>query len=184
MKINDCLNIDWLKNNHKLIHSFGLGFIQIKINEEFRLHVYCPEATLTSGEEEVHDHRYDFTSYILKGSLTNKIYELDYSKNDFLLIQENCSPNKELNLNSPKEVGLKLVNSSILSQNSSYFMEKDALHRVETSRCITLLKRGLVVKDLANVVYKKGQELKCPFSVNKDSDYLWSIVEKELKSVY
>lgn len=65
--MNQYLNIDYLKKNHTKIHGFGLGFIQIKLGEVFRLHIYTKEIALTTQDEEIHNHRYDFKSTVLKG---------------------------------------------------------------------------------------------------------------------
>ena len=52
---------------------FGLGFIQCKINQHERVHIYHPDLMpIVNIEEEIHNHRYDFESTILMGKLTIK----------------------------------------------------------------------------------------------------------------
>lgn len=178
------IDLKFLKENCKMIHSFGLGFIQIKLNDTQRVHVYTPKVKITTHPEEVHDHRYDFTSEIIKGSLTNEIFQI-VQGDDFVLTEENCSPNKNAKM-VPKKTpcGVKLISSATMETGSKYFMDKDTLHRVETNRCITFLTRESTLKDFAKVIYPKNVELSCPFSVNKPEDELWKIVEEELLDVY
>lgn len=173
----------YVKANAVKIHSFGLGFIQIKLSDNERIHVYCPEVNITAGEEEVHDHRYDFHSMILKGKLTNKIYRI-VDGDDFLVTYENCSPIKAPKTVSPLPCNLKLLSSSEMTKGSGYFMEKDTLHRVETERCITHLKLGPKEKTMAKVIHKKGEAIICPFSANMDEAKLWELVEREFTLNY
>ena len=63
-------------------HYFGLGFIQCKINQYERIHVYHPDLMpIVNIEEEVHNHRYDFESKILMGKIKNKKYQFLENKN-------------------------------------------------------------------------------------------------------
>jgi hypothetical protein len=51
IKLND------LKEKCKMIHYFGLGFIQIKIDDTYRLHFYTNKLPKILHEEEVHNYR-------------------------------------------------------------------------------------------------------------------------------
>lgn len=42
------LNLAWLKANHRTIHYFGLGFIQLKLDESRRMHFYVPSLKPTT----------------------------------------------------------------------------------------------------------------------------------------
>jgi len=179
------IKIDYrfLKKNHKFIHAFGLGFIQIKLSDTQRVHIYTDEVKNTTHQEEIHDHRYNFKSEVIKGTLTNKIYSV-IPGDDYVLTEENCSGNKQLKIKEPTPCSIKLLNSVVMSQGTTYFMDKDTLHRVETNRCITFLDREETKKDLATIIYPKEVSLICPFSVNLDEDALWSIVKKEIEDAY
>jgi len=175
------LNINELKTNCNKIHAFGLGFIQIKLNDKQRIHIYTNEIGLTTKEEEIHNHRYNFTSKVLKGKLTNKIYHIFGALGDFIQIKEACDPTK------PKDPTQKLRNTPLLItqfetvEGSEYYIEKDTFHRVSaTEGTITLIEREETVKEMADIVYHRDNNLVCPFSVNLSEDILWEIVERKL----
>lgn len=176
------ITLDYLKRNCVKIHSFGLGFIQIKLNDKERVHVYCPEVVVTTDEEEIHDHRYGFTSKIIKGSLTNIIYGLDMSKDTHLISFESCDPNRPVHNTEKIPCGIKEILAFTVNEGSVYSLDKDTLHRVKADRCITYLIRETPSKDVARVVSEKNKKLVCPFSVNKDEETLWKLVERELCS--
>ena len=176
------LTIDYLKKNCSKIHAFGLGFIQIKLGLEDRVHIYCPEAGLTTQEEEIHNHRYNFESSVLKGKLTNKIYEIkNSSSGSYRLVNEACNPDL------PKDESFILVEEPILissfttTPGEKYFLHKDTFHRVQAEvGTITSLKRGPVEKSQAQVIAPQGLTLTCPFSLNLPEDQLWEIVRSYL----
>lgn len=186
---NQFLDIKFLKQNAKMIHAFGLGFIQIKLSDTIRLHVYCSDVKITTDPEDLHDHRYNFESHILKGKLVNEIYSI-FDGDTHKLSFESCVPGWQKNVSndavqSINPCSVKLLSLSQLSSGSSYFMEKDTFHRVETERCITIVTREIPSKAMARVITLRGhQELTCPFSVNLPEDILWRIVEREISDVY
>ena len=88
-------DIDWLKKNAESIHYFGLGFIQVKINFPNRIHFYTTQLDKTVQEEEIHNHRYNFKSQILKGRFTQTIFtanKTDLSYTHYMT-QESCNEN-------------------------------------------------------------------------------------------
>ena len=170
------INIEWLKNNHERLYFFGLGFIQLKINEEYRLHFYIPE--LPSFVDHPHNHRYNFESTILKGILINNIYK-EVPGNDFIIQEDSCSegfiPSKEA-----RKSNFTLVQSNSYSAGEIYFMNHDVFHTVKANNAITLLKRSEYKKDLAEISFPSTQKKVCPFMNKLSSDELWSYIEKSL----
>lgn len=180
------LDFEYLKQHSKLIHSFGLGFIQIKLSDTLRVHVYCKEVVITTSPQDLHDHRYNFHSTILKGALTNEIYFLAEG-GSFIMRKETCKASSRLASADlkPEFCSIKLLNKVFMAHGSSYFMEKDTIHRVEASRCISLVKRDLPSKDLALVISSRSSlDYVCPFFIRVAESELWKIVKKELKDVY
>ncbi len=72
-----------------MIHYFGLGFIQLKINFETRMHFYSPELPQITSNEDVHNHRYDFESCVLKGELEQELFHV-INGDTHLREQESC----------------------------------------------------------------------------------------------
>jgi hypothetical protein len=180
---NKYLDLNYLKAHCTKIHAFGLGFIQIKLGEINRVHIYCQEAGLTTQEEEIHNHRYDFTSEVLKGALTNKIYTVTPDlAGKFYLVNEACNPDLPKNPEAQVVAAPKLLTEFTTSAGQAYFLDKDTFHRVRAEEgTITVLTRGPVVKPQAQIVAPMNQELTCPFSVNLPEAQLWSLVEEKIK---
>lgn len=173
------LDIFYLKEHCSKIHGFGLGFIQIKLGEKERVHVYTQKIKTTSQPEEIHNHRYDFTSHILKGSLVNKLYQVTPDLDgDFLLVNESCNPLIPKNLNQVKVKTPVLMGEFITQSHQSYFLQKDVFHQVSAEEgSISLVRRGEVIKENAQVVYPAKQISICPFSYTYSEEELWQIVK-------
>lgn len=170
------IDVNWLKQNNTMIHFFGLGFIQVKINDEYRLHFFSEE--LTPFVETPHNHRYDFESKILKGQIKNNIYKL-CNGNDYFVDKDSCQSGYKSEF-SPILTGFELVSSNIYRQGEKYTMKHDVFHTVESNNCITLLKRGKYFKNLADISYFSNEMKICPFSQNINEKELWRIVSKML----
>lgn len=173
------ITLKYLKENSKLIHYFGLGFIQIKLSDTERVHFYTQELPAIIGLEDIHDHRYDFESTILKGYLKHETFELTEG-NEFIMEQESCNPDVKIDGNS-KLVGVRLNLKNTYEKYSTYFIPHTTLHRVKSNNGITHIKRGEYKKDAANVIRKVNAEKICPFSKKIEEVYLWTIVEEMLK---
>jgi hypothetical protein len=173
------IEFNWLKNNHQMIHYFGLGFIQLKIDQEHRLHFYTPELPPIVPEEDIHNHRYDFTSTIIKGELTQEIFEV--SEGDTHTIEEeSCKQGVKCN-SSIVPCRIQLISKQIFLEGSQYWINNTVFHRVSALNCITLVKRSEVKKELAKVIRPKGAISVCPFSKKIEESHLWEIVEMMLK---
>lgn len=177
------LTVDWLKQNHYMIHYFGLGFIQVKVTESERYHFYHP--TLEAFTEDPHDHRYDFISTVLKGKIKNTLYALDNSEYALPceIRWENCKKDKG---SVPPPFLSKSILTGIftISEGDKYFLPRDTFHTVERASdgpLVTRILRGHVVKDLARIMLKPGTEPVCPFSRNLAETELWEIVEDSLR---
>ena len=83
------IDLETLRRNHVRLYYFGLGFIQLKLDEVRRLHFYS--ARLPPITEDVHNHRYGFLSRVLAGRLTNRVYALGQGESH-VLVNETCNP--------------------------------------------------------------------------------------------
>lgn len=171
------LEIDWLKNNHQMIHYFGLGFIQLKLDNVSRLHFYTEELPPIVSEEDVHNHRYDFTSTILKGELTQEIYTYDLIEKTHIIEEESCKSGIKCHAEELLFCGIKLLSTQKFSTGSSYWIDHDTFHRIIAKNCITFLQRDGYKKEFAKIIRKKDKLPVCPFSKKIEEQKLWDIVE-------
>jgi hypothetical protein len=174
------IDLGWLQDNHKLIHYFGLGFIQLKINDQYRLHFYTGQLPGITSKEDIHNHRYDFESKILHGTLTQEIFERTRGKTHTLR-QESCNeePAKET---KGKLCSFRLAGIQTLSKGSSYFISHETFHRIHSINAITLLKRTPQLKEFADVISPVNSKIVCPFQLKVDEPKLWLLVEEMLTS--
>ncbi len=174
------LTTDFLKKETKFIHYFGLGFIQLKLNDKERVHFYNKVLPAIIDLEDVHNHRYNFESKIISGSLKQNIYRTLPGTTHFLK-QESCNPNNKVNI-SGYLLSIDLLYSHELTKNSHYFIDHNTFHNVQSDNCITYIKRSDYKKELADVITKVNQPLICPFSQKIEENYLWEIVDQMLKN--
>jgi len=170
------IDLDYLKKNHLRLYYFGLGFIQLKIDETYRLHFYSPE--LPSITEDIHNHRYHFTSKVLKGNISNFLWKIE-DGDSHLLKNESCNPD----ITAPvldKLCSAKLVELGVYETGHSYQLTDDVFHQVEAENCVTLLKRGDYTKEFAQIVIPKDEQSVCPFSKKIDETTLWKLIKDML----
>lgn len=162
---------------------FGLGFIQCKISSSERYHFYSEELKpIIDSEEEIHNHRYDFISTILKGTITNKIYT--FKKKDsgnYNLTKESCNPNIILSDNEVIYGDIQLFSEEKYDKGQSYMMKHEQFHTIYTNDCITHLKRTNYKKQFAHVIRNNNTEKICPFSKKMSTEECWALIRKILK---
>lgn len=170
---------DHLKTKATKIHFFGLGFIQVKLNDNERYHFYNPELNAFVPPEEIHDHRYDFTSSIVKGNLSQEVYTFSTKeKSDHILRYVSCDPDYK----APTErqyVVPELLSTIHSNRGSQYKLSDKAMHKVlpVASSTITYLQRSAKVKPFARVISSASEEV-CPFSKDLPESELWEWVKK------
>lgn len=171
------IDLERLKMNHVRLYYFGLGFIQLKIDETWRLHFYSKE--LPAITEDVHNHRYDFQSTILAGSITNHSYQVNEG-DSHIMVNESCNPEIEAPA-LDKPCSMLLNHSKTMVVGWSYYMQHDEFHRVEADDCITLLRRSDYKKEFAQIILPVGKAPVCPFSQKIPKSKLWRIMADMLK---
>lgn len=192
-----------LKSSGSEPHWFGLGFIQIKLDERRRMHFWHPELTADTPEEELHDHRYDFNSRIVLGEITHVTYsfhEVDkdraekdieskspnepiYWAGDMLHVRTNvtCQPGAELDHPDYAYGTLSKDGSYTMKAGSEYTFASHALHRIKAKKAITYLERNNIFRETANVIRPVGAQTVCPFSRSIETDRLWGYIEELMK---
>lgn len=170
------LTVDWLRANATKAHFFGLGFVQVKLNDLERVHFY--HADIPAFVEEPHDHRYDFVSTVLRGRLQNRIWKLAPG-DDHEVNYESCRQNGP---DTPPgfRTGLVSLGRFNTGEHSGYHMNSETLHTVhpqlELGPVVTFVRREPPFKDFARSVRKVGAPAACPFSRPMPDDELWEIV--------
>lgn len=160
-----------------MIHYFGLGFIQLKIDDDLRFHFYTEALPSIMPVEEVHNHRYDFTSVVLKGELHYEYY-MPTEGNDHIIRTISCDPNNPAP-DDAKECGLMHICSGNYKAGCTYNLNKDTFHRVwARENTITKLYRAKLRRDFAQAVKHKDEINVCPFSKQIPEKELWEIVEQ------
>ncbi len=170
------LTLKWLKANCQMVHYFGLGFIQLKINQYERLHFYTKDLPPIVPEEDIHNHRYDFTSKILAGMLIQEVYEV-IPGSTHLIEDESCQVDVKTQIEEMKPCSIRLSSKHTYNTYSEYFIGHETFHRVYNfGYCITHLTRTDYKKKFAQVIRPVGQEKVCPFSHKVAEGDLWDII--------
>lgn len=182
-------DIDALRQSGARPHYFGLGFIQLKLSRAHRLHFWVPEWPVIPGAfDELHNHRYDFHSSVLKGSLAQKVYSIGPIKTsgdheDWEVIQVGCSSKEE---SEPQVIGYTmphLVLEHRICAGQDYFLSQRAFHVANPcdDTTITLVKPGEVQEPMALVVRPQGNGFTCPFSLGYTEEECWKRIEVSLR---
>jgi hypothetical protein len=173
------ISLEHLKARTTMIQYFGLGFIQVKLGPTYRLHFYTKDLPPIIGEEDVHNHRYGFRSTILHGTFTHKLFKLT-DGDAYILEDENCREGF-VSATPPRPCGIESLGTASYGPGERYAITSEEFHLVTTTNAITLLERGPVEKELAQIVRPAGAPKVCPFSQKIDERELWEIVGRMLK---
>lgn len=175
------LDIDHLRSFEVDPAYFGLGFIQLKIKRNGRVHFYHDELPVLA--EEPHNHRYGFISYIMQGHFDQTLYEFtEDPAGDFYMDFEDCNPELAEGP-APRQIigSVKELFHSEYQAGDYYRIEADTLHTVAgRDNAITYLVRDEPFKDYAGVVRGIGDDKVCPFSKPIPVDQCWEMIEDML----
>ena len=88
------LDIDHLRSFEVDPAYFGLGFIQLKIKRNGRVHFYHKDLPVLA--DEPHNHRYGFISYIMQGHFEQELWQFTPGPGgmvgDYYMDFEDCNP--------------------------------------------------------------------------------------------
>lgn len=182
MEKNKLLDIDYLKNNNTRVYYFGLGFIQVVLNKDERVHFYSEIFNENPTSEGLHNHRYNFNSRILKGHFQESRGKLIMG-DDYLLTNVSCVKDNELLYKPSIEVEwVKMDNGFITMdyyEGDDYNVFYNEFHQVAfRGNTITHLKRSDIITDFTQVIHKKDTQLTCPFAIKYSDGDLWNIIEE------
>lgn len=186
-------SIDELKRRAKKYNSkpywFGLGFIQLKLSDTERMHFWVPDCPHPE-REEIHNHRYDFTSTVLAGTLKHDVYHLDATVDpsadvkiidgcEYEIFETDCSPTKEGTVEKVSPCIITRMGEFDLAKGSVYTFSHESFHTTEgTKFAVTHLTRVLPKPiEFASVIKKRGAATTCPFKDKLPLERCWSLVE-------
>jgi len=174
------LDIDYLRSFNVVPNYFGLGFIQLKIQDNSRLHFY--HSSLPVLADEPHTHRYGFYSHIMQGRFEQTLYNFSPSTlGTHYMEYEDCKPGNET-LSPPAVNGtIDKIYHADYQPGDHYRIEANTLHTVKArGNAITYLVRDEPFHDFAGVVREHGAKKVCPFSEPIDPDRCWGMIEDML----
>jgi hypothetical protein len=179
----ELLDVATLRARGKTAHYFGLGFIQIKLDATWRLHVWVPEwPTIPGAESELHDHRYDFDSQVLCGALRHDLYaagptHAHAQPGDAERLDVTCQPGQAHDPVPLGHVRPIPIGTFTVPAGGHYRLTASAFHRsTPLGPTVTLVRRGPVQKELATVLRPPGAAFTCPFSLSPDETACWAKV--------
>ncbi len=174
---------------------FGLGFIKLNLGPKFggaRLHFYHPE--LIGGgivrDDDIHNHRYDFTSHILVGELHQ--FEYYWQPDSFYPVPRHPGKTGSFIVKCKEgeplptryfELGTEhLIGSQIFAADSAYSLPATSFHRVEAHEpTVTLFVPGLFVNDTAIVLRPADNPPDvCPYSSPRTPEECWQLIDDML----
>lgn len=171
-------DIDYFKSNAKVIQYFGLGFVQIKINENTRFHFYNSDLVVTA-QDDIHNHRCGFKSTILTGSLNENIYSVSQGDEYYVKVSK-CQKGVKNELLDLK-VDAKLIMSTTYYRGSHYFRYPNEFHTVSATHCITELFLFLPKSENALVLIENKENIDyCPFVAEYSTEDLWELVNNTI----
>lgn len=160
---------------------FGLGFIQLKINDAQRIHFWVPDwPTIPGADNELHDHRYTLTSTILKGEIHNQIFApQSCATPTHELIEVSCKPNASEQPTVIDRVTPMFLTSFVSKVGDTYTLSTDAFHMAHTvGPTVTFVERGHVIKEMARVMRPCNSAFVCPFSIQYSAQQCWEKIEE------
>jgi hypothetical protein len=175
------LDIDHLRSFEVEPAYFGLGFIQLKIKRNGRVHFYHDDLPVLA--EEPHNHRYGFISYIMQGYFDQTIYQFtEDAAGTYYMDFEDCNPDLS-DVTPPRELigSITELFHAEYQAGDYYRIEADTLHTVSgRENAITYLVRDEPFKDFAGVVRGIGEDKVCPFSQPIPVKECWEMIEDML----
>ena len=178
---NDDDLLDYLREHDCKPQWFGLGFIQVKTTAHERYHFWHPELMANVAPEDIHDHRYGFTSRIIRGSMIHETYELEYSvfadRERYYVSCDQANPGP---VGEKMPCTVKQTGSYLLKEGSYYHLPQGQFHRVKADVCVTHVVRQTPAVELARVIRPKNAPHICPFAVKMPEDALWKLMEEAM----
>lgn len=141
--------LDLLKHNNDIYfqkHPLGFMFLNLgKISNqiEFRLHVWDSKFVPQDNELQIHNHSFDFESFVIKGRIKNTIYILKENiDSNGMLYQVKFVENKTILDLKGDKLCIEISSEELIDEGCFYDLNKDDFHKSDNmiDFSITLLK--------------------------------------------
>lgn len=177
------LSLCALRASGAVPHWFGLGFIQLRLNERQRMQFWHP-AFLGTAEGEVHSHPFSFCSQVVVGELTHETWRFEPDEDgDARRTPAPCCGGCA-GAAMPATTGkLTLSGRYTLAAGSKFFFTAADFHRMVSRRAVALLCRGLTEDRPACVVRPINQDPPYRPCAPKGTAECWDIIEDLLAPI-
>lgn len=138
--------LSYIANNKEKIafqkHPLGFKYFKLgKISnkEEFRLHFWIGTNENQDDDLQIHDHSFNFESFIVYGNLKNTKFnsKTDLTSNGYIYDVKFRNEKSRLALNLEKQ-SLETLSSEIIETGGFYSIESDELHKSENLNNLTV----------------------------------------------
>jgi len=176
------ITIDELRQLGGYAHYMGLGVIKYVFRKNRAYHFWSDLAPAIV--EDIHEHRFGFTSKVVKGELKNYIYDVvGQDPNSSLQVERGeCVSGAERIIEVPNANIVEMCTFTTV-EGKAYTIAYDTLHRVEcvTPKVITLLDKNLPFQqENPRFVTDANNPSVCAFSQPKSEKECWEIIEYTL----
>jgi len=157
---------------------FDLGFVQLKLNPKQRMYFWHPDFHPNIHEEDVHNHRYSFSSKIIVGEIIHETWTYSSDEKGDTECVEICNK-QEL-----KKISTGFMTMSgqyTLQAGSKYYFPSSGFHRTITKKAVVLLCKGEIETENTMILRPIGSSTHL-CSCKKSENECWKIIE-ELLSV-
>jgi len=160
----------------------GLGVIKYAFRKNRAYHFYSNK--ILSIVDDIHEHKFGFTSTVIKGELKNYIYEIDGTDPNSTLQVERGVCGRDT-IRTLVQSNINLVESCTFTTRpgQSYHIEYTTLHKIEclTPKVITLLTKELPLSQLdPQFITDATKQAVCAFSQPKSDAECWELIEYTL----
>ncbi len=176
------ITIDQLRALDGRPHYMGLGCVKYVFRGGSQAyHFYCDKAEILV--EDIHEHRFGFTSTVKKGTLKNYIYEVHGTDPESTLQVERgeCTAGAE-RIVEVANANVVEICTFITEPGQSYTLQQTTLHRIEciSPKVVTLINRQPMVEQTPRFITDAANPSVCAFSKPKSVDQCWEIIEYTL----
>jgi hypothetical protein len=163
LKDDDCLRLI-ASRSYSHYNNFDKIVLMSSVEPRYdlRLHVWWPEPK-KRVTENIHNHKWDFSSVLLKGSYSFEVYEESATGREmyeYSYVTRSGSDSYQMPF--LRRANLELVSEGCMSAGDSYSLPHNIMHRVicdHSTTTVSLVIRGRTKKDSASVFIYEPTEI-------------------------